>query len=242
MTSFFCWHELRTSNTDAARRFYSELFGWRFHDADMAPAGKYTSIMVGERGIGGLCATQGGEPPNWSSYVTVDDVDAAAERAKKAGGKVLMGPMEVPTIGRFAILADPQGAVIAAWKDGANHASKPDEPFAPGAVCWNELLTSDPAGAKRWYGEVFGWKGQDMPMPGFTYTLWKDGETDRGGAMKMPAEAGGPPHWLAYAAAKVTSLGGKLCVPPTDIPNIGRFAVFSDPQGAYIALYKSLAK
>jgi hypothetical protein len=250
MTSFFCWHEIRTSDPKAARKFYTELFGWNFHDADMPPAGKYTSIMVGERGIGGITETQKGEPPNWVSYVTTEDVKAAASRANKSGGKVLMEPMDIPGIGTFAVLADPQGAIVCAWKDGQNHKSKPDEGFAPGAICWNELLTTDIAGAKRWYGEVFGWKGEDMPMPGFTYTLWKDDGTDRGGAMSMPPGTGGPPHWLAYvlvkdvdaSAAKVTSLGGKLCVPPQDIPNIGRFSVFSDPQGASIALYKPLAR
>ncbi|MEK7469236.1 MAG: VOC family protein [Planctomycetota bacterium] len=249
MPSFFCWHELKAPDRQAAKAFYGGLFGWKFVDHDMGPAGVYTGIMIGARGIGGICDAEKGAPPHWISYVTTDNVDAAAERAVRNGGKQLCPAMDIPETGRFAVSQDPQGAVICPWK--GLQPSRPDAPFAPGAFCWNELVAPDIEKEKRWYGEVFGWKFQDMPVPGMgTYTLVKSEGTDVGGMMQKPPGAPGPAMWIGYvfvtdvdaSAAQVKKLGGKLWVEPTDIPNIGRFSVCADPAGATFALYKSQAQ
>lgn len=248
MPSHFCWHEVRTPDRKAARAFYGALFGWTMTDQDMGGAGVYTDIAVGARHIGGICDTMPGEPPNWISYVSTDNVDDAAARAARAGGKIMMPGTDIPTIGRFAVIADPEGALFCLWK--GLHPENADAPFAPGAFCWNELVVNDVERAKRFYGEVLGWKSADMPVPGMgTYTLWKSEGTDVGGMMQKPPGTPGPAAWIGYVqtadvdslAAKVTSLGGKLWVAPMDIPNVGRFAVCADPAGATFALYKAKA-
>jgi uncharacterized protein len=125
-------------------------------------------------------------------------------------------------------------------KADANHKVLPT---GPGIFCWNELMTSDVAGAKAFYGGLFGWRPQDMPMPDMTYTILQRGSDQAGGLMKHPMP-GAPPAWMPYvcvsnvdaSAGKIPSLGGKVIVPPQDIPNIGRFAVAIDPQGASFAM------
>jgi predicted enzyme related to lactoylglutathione lyase len=118
-------------------------------------------------------------------------------------------------------------------------------PSGPGIFCWNELMTTDVAGAKAFYGGLFGWRPQDKPMPDMTYTVFHRGTDQAAGLMKHPMP-GAPPAWLSYvqvenvdaSAAKVPGLGGTVVVPPMDIPEIGRFAVATDPQGATFALFQ----
>ena len=119
----------------------------------------------------------------------------------------------------------------------------------PGTFMWNELVTTDPAASTAFFANVVGWSAEDMPMPGQegeVYTIWKAGDAQAGGMFKMqgPHFEGVPPHWMAYirvanvddAAAKVEPAGGKVVVPPTDIPGIGRFCVVTDPAGAAVSL------
>ena len=120
-----------------------------------------------------------------------------------------------------------------------------------GAFSWSELMTSDPEGARKFYTELFGWKTEDVPMEGMTYTAVKVGDDAVGGIMPMvPGTEGMPPAWGVYVtvenvdetAGRVEELGGKILQPPTDIPNVGRFCVFSDPQGAVIHAITYAAK
>jgi uncharacterized protein len=111
----FSWVELTTSDPKAARNFYGKLLDWQFKDMDMGPGGTYTVISVAEQGIGGIAATPPnakGMPPSWGGYVTVADVDKVIAKVAGLGGKVLMPPTDIPTVGRFATIADPQGAVV----------------------------------------------------------------------------------------------------------------------------------
>jgi uncharacterized protein len=116
-----------------------------------------------------------------------------------------------------------------------------------GQFSWNELVTTDPAGATTFYKQLFGWTTQDFPMPGFTYTVVSAGgaQSGQGGIMPTPPTAKGmPPAWISYVtvddvdatAKQAEKLGGKIMVPPSDIPEVGRFAVLLDPQGASIAI------
>ncbi len=245
MRSHFCWHEVRTPDRKAARAFYGALFGWTMTDQSMGGASVYTDIAIGSRHIGGVCDSMPGEPPNWIAYVTTDNVDDAAARAARAGGKVMMPGTDIPSIGRFAVIADPEGALFCLWK--GLHPENADAPFAPGAFCWNELVAKDPERAKRFYGEVLGWKATDVPVAGLgTYTLWKSEGTDVGGMLQKPAGAPGPAAWIGYvqvadvdiSAAQVKKLGGKLWVEPSDIPGAGRFSVCGDPAGGTFGLYR----
>jgi len=113
-----------------------------------------------------------------------------------------------------------------------------------GAFSWFELMTTDVESAKKFYTEIFGWQTEDMPMENMTYTVAKIGDEGVGGMMLLPPEAeGAPPHWGVYVtvddvdatAARAEELGGKIHMPPTDIPNVGRFCVLQDPQGAFFS-------
>jgi len=113
----FSWCELMTSDTAAAKEFYTKLFGWTTEDMSVVPGMNYTVIKAAGNGVGGIMAMpQGPEcmPPHWATYVTVDNVDAVAKNAQQLGGKVLMGPQDIPSVGRFCVIQDPQGAVISA--------------------------------------------------------------------------------------------------------------------------------
>ena len=189
---------------------------------------------------------QEGQPPAWSTYVSVEDADATAAKVREAGGTVLAEPMDVMELGRMAIFADTTGAVFGIWQPGSfvgaeivNEAN---------ALSWNELNTRDTAAAREFYGAVFGWGFEDMEVENVgTYTgLQVDGNSV-GGMLditgRVPDEV--PPHWLTYFAvedtdatvAKLKELGGSVNMEPMDIV-AGRFAVVSDPFGAVFAVIK----
>jgi hypothetical protein len=114
-----------------------------------------------------------------------------------------------------------------------------------GVFSWNELVTTDVPAAKKFYREALGWELNDIKNGDMGYTLARMGNQEVAGMMTMPQDARGmPPAWGSYVTvddvdarvARVTALGGKLCVAPRDIPNVGRFAVIADPQGALLAM------
>jgi predicted enzyme related to lactoylglutathione lyase len=240
-------------DVEAAKRFYGELFGWNFQHGDH----DYEHINAGQAGVGGIMKLdpKTGAPPHWIGYVKVDDVDASVAAATKAGGKVRMPKMSVPNVGEFAVVADGQGAAYAPMKYTGKDANKPEPegPLPAFHFCWDELMTSDPDAAVKFYTTVFGWGVEHMDMPGFgRYSLLtrpgtKDTTTGKaknaGGVMKSPP---GVPFsfWLPYVAVnntdqsveKAKRLGATITAPPADIPNIGRFAVMLDSQRVAIAI------
>ena len=250
----FVWHDLNTKDLDGAKRFYSEVFNWKFNNSD----GEYAHISAGDQMIGGIrkMGAQEHQPPSWLGYVLVDDVAATVAAVENQHGRVYVKTTVMDKVGTFAVTADPTGAVFAPWRSARAEENKPDSgtPGLPkvGTFCWDELVTTDPAVAGSFYANVFGWSPHAVEMGGGnTYTLFhRPGTTGpnnqpigAGGMMKAPA---GMPHsfWIAYvhvanadqSSEKATRLGGKVMVPPTDIPNIGRFSCWSDPQGAAIAV------
>jgi predicted enzyme related to lactoylglutathione lyase len=190
-----------------------------------------------------------GVPPNWCPYVAVDDCAATMEKVKAKGGAILMGPYDVmKTYGRMAVCKDPQGAVFSIWQ-AMDHigASILNE---PGALCWTELMTPDTAGAQAFYTSVIGWKAQPMSMPGGAgeYTIFQRGDANAGGMMAITAQMPNvPPNWNSYfqvadvddTVKRAAGMGAKVIVPPRDIPNVGRFAVLCDPQGAHFSLLQA---
>lgn len=173
----------------------------------------------------------------------MEDVDDTVLRAEAAGGKIVTGPMDMPEVGRFALIADPQGGLISAFKpDG-------DSPTAEGTFVWDELATDDVEGAKRFYTEVFGWRTEDMDMgEAGTYTLLKrNGDPDAGGiAQKQPGAPSGA-VWYPYLAtddldagvSKAKELGATVILEPVEMPTVGRFAILIDPTGATFGLFKT---
>jgi uncharacterized protein len=239
----FIWHENNSTDPSKAKSFYTELLGW---DTEAWPGEmEYTIIKVGDKGHGGLSAAQGGAPSHWMGNVFVEDVDEVARRTEAAGGKVLYGPQDIPEVGRFALISDPQGATVSAF------APRPqgDGELGEGVFVWDELHTSDPAAAKSFYGEVLGWTARDEDMGGFTYTIFQNRSgTDIGGCMQLMEGMQAPPHWLVYigtddvdaTTARAKELGATVHVEPTEIPNVGRFSVLQDPAGAAFGLFKGI--
>ena len=245
------WSELMTPDPKAGAAFYSKLFGWSTEEMDMGTP--YILARINGQPVAGIMGMMGLDvPPNWSFYVTVDDVDACATKASQLGAAIQVTPTDIPTVGRFTGFFDPQGAYIAAITY-----SYPDMPdgegpdFAKsfvthGAFSWFELRVPDIEAAKPFYKELFGWNFEVMDMPTGAYTVVKVGDVGIGGLMSPPAEHGIPPHWGGYVtvddadaiAEAVGSGGGTVTVPPMDIPQVGRFAMFADAQGAQLAVIK----
>lgn len=250
----FCYAELATTDPQVSGDFYMKLFGWSRNDQDLGEFGIYTQFDLGGRTVAAqyrMPAEQAdaGVPPNWGQYVSVDDVDASAARAGELGGQVVMGPMDVFDHGRMVVLADTSGAVFCLWQARENcGVGLKDE---PGSMCWNELLTSDTAGAKEFYGGLFGWQDQDMDLGdlGKYTTFWAGEDRPAAGMMPFaPDMEGVPPHWMVYFAVAdcresseaATGLGATTLVPPTEIPGMGAFSLLKDPAGAVFGIYQSL--
>jgi predicted enzyme related to lactoylglutathione lyase len=244
----FCWIELGTNNVEAAKKFYTELFGWQAVDLPVGPDMTYTMGRIDGKDVAGLYQQgqdEQGIPPHWNSYVSVTSADEIAARAKSLEGTVLVEAFDVMELGRMTVVQDPTGAVVGAWQPkqhiGARLVGQ------PGTLCWNELATRDTQKAGEFYSKLFGWETQLQEMEGTPYTQFMNGGQMTAGMIQMTAEWGDiPPHWMVYfavadcdaSAEKIKALGGQIHVPPTDIPAIGRFAVALDPQGAAFSIIK----
>jgi uncharacterized protein len=242
----FSWVDLATSDPDAARSFYSELFGWRSEDI-AGEGGTYTMLRLDGKDVAACFAQPPGEdaPPHWNSYVTVEDVDASASRAAELGGSVAMGGQDVEGIGRMAVISDSIGAPLALWEPrghvGAGLVN------APGTLCWNDLGTTDVDGAMAFHGDLFGWtfakRLDDDPL---RYMRIHNAGTENGSIhLQGENERATLPHWDVYFAtsdldasnSKLAELGGRVLVPPLEVPAGGRVSVAVDPQGAAFGLF-----
>lgn len=243
-----CWIDLATPDQDAAAKFYGDLLGWSVEEDENAEqTGGYRVATLKGQAVGGVMKImQEGQPPAWSSYVSVEDVDATVVKAKEAGGTLMVEPMSVLDYGRMAFLIDPTGAAIGLWQPGRNIGAGIVNEH--GALTWNELNTRDVPAAKEFYGATFDWTFEDMEVENVgTYTGFKVGEDTVGGMLditgRVPDEV--PANWLVYFAvedtdatvAKLKELGGSVNMEPMDIV-AGRFAVVSDPFGAVFAVIK----
>lgn len=239
------WIDLATSDAADAKAFYTGLFGWAAVDTP-TDAGIYVMFMLKGKPVAALYEMSAdmmtlGVPPHWVTYVSVDDVDAAAARVTEAGGTLVQPPYDVMDSGRMAAAVDPTGAAFAMWQPGKHFGSA----FAnePGSFTWNELQTNDTAAAATFYATVFGWTAETADMPGGpAYTSFKVDDRAVAGMMAIQREWGPvPPNWGVYLAvadcdqsvADAEKLGGKVEMPAQDIPDVGRFALLRDPQGAY---------
>jgi predicted enzyme related to lactoylglutathione lyase len=249
----FVWSELTTTDPKAAEGFYKSVVGWTsepFPGAGMP----YTIWKVGDKGIGGMMAITpemkaAGVPPNWVFYVGVHDADAAAARAKSLGGRIEVPPSDIPDVGRFAILSDPQGAHFAILQPQGPSPSGPDAAPTVGEISWRELATTDLQAAMSFYSALFGWemlKPNDMGPLGIYQEFGRFGRS-QGGIYRKPAEMPFPPHWLLYASvrdlnaavATVKSHGGTVLNGPMEVPGGDLIAQIMDPQGAAFALHQA---
>jgi predicted enzyme related to lactoylglutathione lyase len=240
----FVWRELMTDDVEAARRFYGELFSWTWKGEDMGPGGKYWLASLGGRQIAGAMAKPPAPPmpTSWSSYVLTDDVDATASRCKAAGGRVLKEPMDIPNVGRFAVLSDRWGAVFLPFRSSVEESAPPRGMPPPGTFCWETLVTPDVEGAIAFYAKVVGFG--TGPTPNGEGKVFTAGDAPV--ADLQPARGGGASYWSTYVAVeraeatrdRAVRLGGKVIVPRIDIPKVGVISVIADPSGAALGLFQ----
>ncbi|MGW0767680.1 VOC family protein [Streptomyces sp. NPDC002676] len=239
-----CWTELGTTDLEGAKRFYAELFGWRPETDPRPEAGGYTMAHLGDAAVAALTPLyQESQPVAWNVSFAVPDADAAARKVEEAGGTVVLGPMDVFDVGRFAVALDPTGAAFQLWQarsfPGAGLFN------APGTLGWVELATRQTDRARDFYTTVFGWSVNASQW----YTQWGIGGDDFGGMADMgdrfPQDV--PAHWMPYfavddvdATAEVAvGAGGSVVVPPASMPGGRRIAVLRDAQGATFGVYKA---
>lgn len=247
----FIWHELLSADPAGGQAFYTALVGWGTLTMDVG-AGPYTMFTAGEVPVAGSLALpeeakQMGVPPHWVLYVSVEDVDATVAQATGLGAQTDVPAMDIPTVGRMAVLTDPQGAGFAVFTP-----SDEDQPQAEaegaGTAVWHELATSDPEAAIAFYAEIFGWqKTEAMDMgDGQTYQMYGNGGDSLGGIFKRPPEAP-VSAWNTYwevadvdaAAPKIAELGGQVLNGPMEVPGGGRVLQGIDPQGAMFSLHSA---
>lgn len=243
----FCWVELGTTDPNVVKPFYAGLFGWTAVDMPMGPE-TYTLMRIEDRDVAGGYKIDPermpGVPPHWMLYVAVADADQAAAKASELGATMLMAPFDVPGVGRMAVIKDPTGAVISLFQAGDHKGM--GLAGVPGTMCWGEVATREAGKAGEFYSGLFGWT---LKPSGGPYTeIMSDGRPI-GGILQMGAEFPPhiPAHWMPYflvencdaSAEKAKELGGTVCVPPTDIPNTGRFSVLNDPTGAFLSIFQS---
>ncbi len=254
MADRFIWYELMTTDQDSALDFYGKVVGWSAADhPDSTPGGmRYVILSAGTRGVGGvmqltdqMCA--GGARPGWVGYVGVADTDAMAKAVEAAGGRLLMGPDDIPDVGRFAMAADPGGApfylLTPTPREGE---AEPADPTAPGLVSWHELYSG--AGEKAafaFYSGLFGWETMhemDMGAMG-TYRIFGAGGVQMGGMMDKPENVPAS-SWTFYvnvdgidaAIGRIEAAGGRLVTGPMEVPGGSWIVQGLDPQGATFAL------
>jgi predicted enzyme related to lactoylglutathione lyase len=243
----FIWHELLTTDTASAGKFFSKAIGWKAKP--WAADRSYSLFETGKRAAGGLMTLPDdpkkmGAAPHWLSYVGVANVDDAVRQALTLGGRVINNATDIPNAGRYAILADPQGATF-----GVYTAPSPHDPAQLDAdFSWHELATTDPVGALTFYKKMFGWEdtgSMDMGADLGTYYMFGWSGKPGGGIFKKNQNMPGPSAWLAYikvpdsrkTAAGLAKLGGTVINGPMEVPGGDWIAQAIDAQGAMFAVH-----
>jgi predicted enzyme related to lactoylglutathione lyase len=244
------WADLGARDVDAARDFYARVFGWEYARGP-EDAGFYSMCQV--RGLPaagiypqGEAQREHGVPPTWTIYFAVEDADRFAEAVEEAGGRVLIGPMQVMQQGRALLAHDRSGAVFGAWQAGRHTGARIAR--EPSTMVWHELMTRDVEGAKAFYTQALGVGEQAVDDGVATYTMLTVEEQPVAGLMPMPGDvpADVPPYWTVYfdvedtdAAVRIAAdAGGTVVSGPQDSP-YGRLAFLQDPQGAAFAVIHS---
>lgn len=236
-----CWIDLMTSDPEKAKDFYARLFGWTYETGDQEKYGGYIMAFKDGQPVAGLMKNDGtsGYPDVWTTYLRVEDIEAAANAAAAHGGQILMGPMEVPEQGQMAMIGDPGGAAVGLWQFGGHTGFKIHD--VSGSPVWHELQTRSYDESVQFYRAVFGWDTEvRSDSPQFRYTTLGTGDHSTAGIMDSSAHLpeGVPSHWQVYFGVdnadatieKALSLGGRLVEPLEDSP-FGRMAGLADPTG-----------
>ena len=250
----YIWYELMTPDPEGSKAFYDAVVGWNIGKAEEAYNG-YRMIGTDGGFAGGVLPLnaemqQHGARPTWLGYIHVTDVDRSIKSIEQAGGKALMPATDIPNVGRIAMVADPQGAPFYVMKPipPEGRENEPSTVFSPGKdgrCSWNELSTSDPVAARRFYGEQFGWTSDEfMDMGEHGEYRFFDHHGVRLGAVSGMMNQDQHPHWRYYfrvpsvSKAKETAeaKGGKVVMGPMEVPGGDHIIIGFDPQGAEFAL------
>ncbi|MBT9316232.1 VOC family protein [Leptothoe spongobia] len=239
----FSWVDLLTSDQEAAKQFYTELFAWKFQDMPVDNGSIYSMAFKNDRAVAALFAMEDGTPPHWQTYIHVKDLEGVVQSWQDHGGTVKMPPCDIMDSGRMAMVQDPTGAFVGLWQ--------PKEFIGAGLVnevntfCWAELQTRGADKAAEFYQAIFGWDIEVDDKPPHYLTGSVKGRLNCGmfdmDKANLPAEI--PSNWAVYfnvadldeSLAVVNRLGGKALMDPIDIEP-GRFTTIMDPQGATVAL------
>lgn len=243
----FVWYEHLSRDTAKARAFYEAVFGW--HVERMPLGGRdYEMLLNAGDGVGGLCEQGAADAARWVSYVSTADVDATYAQALAAGATGEMPPTDFTPVGRGAAIVDPGGARLSLWT-GTRDDPPDGAPAPPGGFCWTELWTREAAPLLAFYRGLFGYDVQDMDLgDGNTYHVLTQGPAMRGGLYAAAPDV--PTQWLPYVEVadcdgtlgKARERGASTMLEPHDVADVGRIAIFVDPQGAALGLITSRAR
>lgn len=242
----FIWYELMTPDPDSAVRFYRAVLGWKDRSAGEEMGG-YRILSTGGADVGGIMTppSASGEAAAWVGYIGVDDVDAAAAAIAASGGAQHVPPTDIPGIGRFAMMADPQGAIFYIMRGTPEARSDAFAPGRTGHCQWNELETPDPQAAIGFYAPRFGWAaGAVMPMGAMGDYRFIEQDGRQIGAAMPQTESAARPAWRFYfgvadidaAARAVSDNGGTIHHGPAQVPTGDFIVIAADPQGAAFGL------
>ncbi|OAR22938.1 hydrolase [Streptomyces sp. ERV7] len=235
-----CWADAMFTDVEGAKSFYGGVLGWTFGEAS-SEYGNYTQAYADGKAVAAVVPPMPGQEGQsaWCLYLASPDVAATAKKVKDNGGEVLMEPMKVGDFGSMAIVREPSGAVFGVWQAGSHEGF--EAKAVPGAYCWAEFFTRDPAKVDAFLPAVFPYRAKQMQDAAADFRVFSVGDEMALGRMKMTEEF--PPEVPSYvnvyftvadcddAVAKATKRGGVLRFGPMDTP-FGRFAALSDPQGA----------
>jgi uncharacterized protein len=246
----FVWYDLMTTDKNAAKKFYPSITGWGTQP--FGNDGAYEMWTTGGNPIGGVMnineeQKKRGVPPHWLDYVSVSSVDDTTAKAQKLGAAALVPPTDIPDVGRFAVIKDPQGAVFGIYSSNNPQGSADFSPEV-GQFSWHELMTDDSNAAFDFYRELFGWDktGEfDMGAMGIYQMYGLNGQMYGGMFTKSP-DMKMPPVWVSYVRVKdvnaavdaIKKGGGQVINGPMEVPGGDWIAQATDPQGAFFAVHE----
>lgn len=245
-TNGFWWADLSSTDDAAAAEFYSEVFGWSWNEMPIGENMVHRNAHINGLLTAGLDPVMpgSGQPTAWTNFVFITDINATCESAKALGATIIAEPMDVFGEGHMAVLADPNGAFVGLWQPGRHTGA--DAVDQPNTYTWVELATDDIAGARKFYGELFGWTWERMDTGNLEYWIVMNDGVGIAGVMEKPAEMKSMPNlWTSYFGVAdldvtleaVRSAGGTVAFEPMQMgPGMGAGVV--DPQGGYFVAYK----
>jgi predicted enzyme related to lactoylglutathione lyase len=233
--------ELSVDDVERASTFYTGLFGWDVEIDPNPDFGGHGNFSINGKSVAGVGPNMEKGPSFWTTYLASDDIERTAEKITSAGGQLVMEVMDIGEHGRMLVASDPAGAMFGVWQSGLHTGAQLAN--ENNTLTWNENLSLDYEGNKKFYTQVFGYEYNEMGDEGFSYSTLELNGQSVGGIGELAEGADMPSHWMSYFAvedtdasvAKALELGGVVLKAAFDTPQ-GRIAILADDQGAAFAL------